>query len=105
MMTRSQLAADVLGDAHALDPGRPVAAIVLGALRKQPRDEDEPVEQEDSDRVIWAVAGVQGQRGEPGYLPLGALLRIPPSWRVEGRDAFVCENPGIVAIVADAFGE
>jgi uncharacterized protein (TIGR02679 family) len=125
MITRSQLAADVLGDAHALDPGRPVATIVLAALRKQRREEVDPVEQEDSDRSVWAAAGVlvnelarpvlflnlptasgiQGERGEPSYLSLRALLRVPPPWRVDGRDVFVCENPGIVAIIADALGE
>ena len=30
---RSRLAAEALGDAHALDSGRPVATVVLAALR------------------------------------------------------------------------
>lgn len=36
-MPRSQLAAETLGDAHALDPGRPVATLVLAAWRQHER--------------------------------------------------------------------
>ena len=42
-VTRSQLAASVLGDAHALDDGRPEASVVLSVLRHTRRGrEDEP---------------------------------------------------------------
>jgi len=73
-VTRSQLAAEVLGDAHALDNGRGTAALVLAVWRQTAapaRDEngDMPQEpREDADlepagggeraREIWARAGV-----------------------------------------------
>jgi uncharacterized protein (TIGR02679 family) len=72
-MTRAQLAADTLGDAHALDNGQPTATIVLAVWRKlvAPLVEVEdtlPTSQDDRDvqheikdervRDIWARAGV-----------------------------------------------
>jgi uncharacterized protein (TIGR02679 family) len=72
-ITRSQLAADVLGDAHALDGGQGTATLVL-AVRRQPippahDKNDAPIEPTDDgnpdpngraerDRDIWAGAGV-----------------------------------------------
>lgn len=119
-MPRSRLAAQVLGDAHGLDPGRPVASIVLAALR---RDADVA---EDSARDQWAEAGVMVNElsrpvlflnlpvneasfrmpapDEPGYVSLRTLLRSPPAWQAAGLDIHVCENPNLVAIVADALG-
>ena len=119
--TRSQLAAQVLGDAHALDTGRPVAALVLAALRHARADELEEGEQEESARTQWAAAGVlvnalarpalalnlpgnEGRCGEPDYLSLRALLRTRRHWDVAQRAVFVCENPNIVAIAADTLG-
>lgn len=67
-MTRAQLAANTLGDAHALDNGRPAAALVLAVWRvnaapkHDPHDEDPlGVESEIGDeriRDVWAKAGV-----------------------------------------------
>ena len=75
-VTRAHLAADTLGDAHALDAGRPVASLVLAALRQgqavavanqdKLRDGNEDGalagnEEEargDSARDLWASAGV-----------------------------------------------
>ncbi|RWN02643.1 MAG: TIGR02679 family protein [Mesorhizobium sp.] len=78
-ITRSQLAADVLGDAHALDNGRAAAALVLTVLRQIARpapdaaaaDEDDETVRESREDVIadpaagaeriretWARAGV-----------------------------------------------
>lgn len=122
---RSRLAAEVLGDAHALDSGRPVASVVLAVLRWANAEaaDDEIPANEDSARDVWAAAGVLVNElsrpalflnlpaavgfhtpGEPGYLSLRALLRSPPRWDVAGRDIYVCENPNLVAIVADTLG-
>jgi uncharacterized protein (TIGR02679 family) len=67
-MTRAQLAAKTLGDAHALDNGRPAAALVLAvwrvkaAAKHDPHDEDAlNLENEGGDeriRDVWAKAGV-----------------------------------------------
>jgi uncharacterized protein (TIGR02679 family) len=70
-ITRSQLAADVLGDAHALDNGQAVATLVLAARRRPaapPRDDGySPMEPDNGDpqqaaveraRDVWAAAGV-----------------------------------------------
>jgi uncharacterized protein (TIGR02679 family) len=120
---RSRLAADTLGDAHALDRRRPIATLTLAALR---RDEDE------RDREIWARNGVlvnelaapalvlnlpaepdtaTGQLanaarefGAPLHFTLRALLREAPRWRARGRDVFVCENANVVSIAADRLG-
>ncbi|GHU19857.1 hypothetical protein FACS189475_07810 [Betaproteobacteria bacterium] len=127
-MPRSRLAAEILGDAHGLDSGQPVASIVLAALR---RSMDE-LGAEESVRAFWAKAGIMVNElsrpalflnlptredssvrqdsfrtpapGEPGYISLRALLRTPPGWQVAGHDIYVCENPNLVAIIADALG-
>lgn len=127
-VTRSQLAAAVLGDAHALDFGRPESSIVLAVLRHARRAGDEEQDIEEDSRETWATAGVLvnelarpalflnlpvvpsersagrhhlGPLGEPDFISLRKLLRSMPAWDVNGRDVFVCENPNIVAIAAD----
>jgi uncharacterized protein (TIGR02679 family) len=73
-ITRSQLAAEVLGDAHALDSGEPTATLVLAAWRQVIAGTDanhdcvdiEPMEGSEMgldngaerDRDVWAKAGV-----------------------------------------------
>jgi uncharacterized protein (TIGR02679 family) len=73
-VTRSQLAADVLGDAHALDGGQPTATLVLTVWRQviartDDNDDDvdiaptgdgelEPGGGAERDRDVWAKAGV-----------------------------------------------
>jgi uncharacterized protein (TIGR02679 family) len=134
-LPRSQLAAETLGDAHALDTGRPVATLVLSAWRLHERtgdsQEDETAAEtgggtEERMREVWSRAGVLVNelarpalvlnlpvvpdtprtwlQGEPAYLSLRQLVRKPYSWQVEGRNVYVCENPNIVAIVADRLG-
>jgi uncharacterized protein (TIGR02679 family) len=121
---RSRLAAEALGDAHALDRGRPVATLVLSALR---------ADVEERDRDIWARVGIlvnelsapalvlnlpaelntkagrlaESARdlGEPLHLSLRSLLRESPRWRVRNCDVYVCENTNITAIAADALGQ
>lgn len=56
-LTRSQLAAQLLGDAHGLDPGNPVATLVLAVLRHARAREDDG-EAEETVRELWAAAGV-----------------------------------------------
>ncbi|MDP1610526.1 MAG: TIGR02679 family protein [Sulfuritalea sp.] len=129
---RSRLAAEVLGDAHGLDQGRPTASLVLAALRRESTGAEAQTETDGSEaadeslRAVWAGAGVlvnelarpalflnlpmaEGQAGgmksgEPAYVSLRALLRAPPAWAVAGRDIHVCENPNLVAIAADTLG-
>lgn len=128
---RSQLAAETLGDAHALDAGRPVATLVLAAWRHGERNRPEGLDADTDDaeersREIWARAGIlvnelarpalvlnlpvveavhaAWRLGEPAYLSLRQLLRSPPAWAVGGRPVFVCENPNLLAIAADRLG-
>jgi uncharacterized protein (TIGR02679 family) len=126
-LTRSQLAAETLGDAHALDAGRPVATLVLAAWRHTETDTlANMAEGHERARGVWARAGVlvnelarpalclnlpaapgamaTGIPGEPVWLSLRQLLRNPPAWRLAGCLVFVCENPNIVAIAADSLG-
>jgi uncharacterized protein (TIGR02679 family) len=66
-ITRSQLAAEVLGDAHALDSGRATVTIVMAVCRQAiPRTYDNSMEESpdeerqngERDRDIWAKVGV-----------------------------------------------
>ncbi|HVZ00803.1 MAG TPA: TIGR02679 family protein [Dongiaceae bacterium] len=70
-VTRSQLAADVLGDAHALDNGEAVATLVLAVRRRlaspgchgasprtKPSDEQDTQQSAERARDVWAAAGV-----------------------------------------------
>ena len=125
-LTRAQLAADVLGDPHALDNGRAVATLVV-AVRRQAAtvsgavETDIPVEKA---RDVWAKAGILVNElarpvlflnlpaagpeqipGEPCYMSLRRLIRSPPSWNVADRSVYVCENPNLLAIAADRLGK
>jgi uncharacterized protein (TIGR02679 family) len=119
--TRSHLAARILGDAHALDGGRAVAALVLAVLRHARIDDLDIAQPEESSRSEWAAVGIlvnelarpalflnlpgqHGAPGEPAYLSLRALLGYRRDWDVAGSTVFVCENPNIVALAADALG-
>ena len=127
----AHLAAGVLGDAHALDAGQPVATLVLRAFRRD-MGESVPGDPGLSFRDQWAALGVSVNElaapvlclnvpadegtpagalaarakmlGEPVHLSLRTLLRDPPSWHVAGLRVFVCENASIVAIAADRLG-
>lgn len=132
-LPRAQLAAQTLGDAHALDAGRPVAALVLAAWRHAEAAEGDTLEEPDSPaadervRDIWARAGVLVNElarpalvlnlptpagpgvapwlpGEPAFLSLRWLVRTAPAWPVAGRTIFVCENPNLLAIAAEQLG-
>jgi uncharacterized protein (TIGR02679 family) len=127
-LPRSRLAAMVLGDAHALDQGRPVATLILALLRQVRSDSTNDAMQidmqaDDRARDIWAGAGVLVNElarpvlhlnlphngglptsGEPCYLSLRKLLRSQVQWDVQDRVVFVCENPNLLAIAADELG-
>lgn len=128
-ITRAQLAAETLGNAHALDKGYPTATLVLAALRQEGRSEDmtetpendgEPQATIERARDIWARVGVlvnelarpalclnlpsHAQIGDPQYLSLRELLRRPSVGSLDGARIYVCENPNIVSIAADELG-
>lgn len=126
----AHLAADVLGDAHGLDAGRPVATMVINIIRsREPQElEDEGLlASDDRVRSVWARAGVMVNElarpalylnvpfsvtdgsaaftvGHPSYASLRWLMRSKPQWHVHEREVFVCENPNIVTIAADHLG-
>jgi uncharacterized protein (TIGR02679 family) len=122
---RAQLAAQTLGDSHALDAGFPVSTLVL---RAGATDSAEQGEGDEHPREQWARLGVTVNElaapalclnlpiqqsslattlapGEPIHLTLRKLLRDPPAWAAHNQDVFVCENPNIVAIAADRLGQ
>ena len=132
-LPRAQLAAETLGDAHALDTGQATATLVLAAWRQQGESPDledgvDPPDtvREGRARDVWASAGVLVNElarpalflnlpahhrqhpmpalGEPGYASLRLLLRAAPDWAVAGCEVYVCENPNLLAIAADRWG-
>jgi uncharacterized protein (TIGR02679 family) len=132
-LPRAQLAAETLGDAHALDTGQATAALVLAVWRQhdETSDLDDPAVPQDTlgeerARDVWARAGVlvnelarpvlflnmlthDGESlapssGEPSYASLRMLLRSPPAWAAAGRNVYICENPNLLAIAADRLG-
>jgi uncharacterized protein (TIGR02679 family) len=128
---RERLAAEALGGAHALDDGRPVATLVLGAA--QALAGVPALDGAEGRRETWAAVGVLvddllsrvlvlnlpavgsgfcdrllragGEAGEPVVLTLGALVRHAPSMAgLVGAPVFVCENVTVVAEAADHLG-
>lgn len=114
---RAQIAAELLGDAHGLDGARPVATLTLAVLRSRSSADT------GDDRDTWASVGILVNElarpalflnvpcselpvspGEPQYASLRSLARRPPQWNVAGRAVLVCENPNLVAILADRLG-
>lgn len=96
-MARSQLAADILGDAHGLDNGRPAATLALTAWRQshQPdfsgvatiSDEPDNGTGENPERIrdIWATAGVLvNELARPAL-----FLNLPAQ-----RDSSIGQSPG-----------
>jgi uncharacterized protein (TIGR02679 family) len=127
----AELAAVTTGDAHALDPDRPLATLVIRAATAFGAERWEDTE---SRRDAWAALGVlcdelsapvlvlnlraadesatsgalrlQADAGEPAYLSTRQLLRARPVFTVEttGPVVFVCENPSVVAAAANRLG-
>lgn len=125
----SILAGEAAGDSHALDPGRPLATLVLRCLAAR-AGRAPPASAEDR-RLLWAEAGVLAGdvssdvlalnlpapgggpvhrwlrefsgMGEPVRLTLRQIAAAPV--RLEGgRRVFACENPTVVAEAADRLG-
>lgn len=118
------LAADVLGDPHALDRGRAAATLVLDALATS-RDRARPTDAE-SARLLWEEVGVVPDplssnvlalglpvtgdhplhalvaAGEPAVLTLSQLRRWPIDPLPPGTAAYVVENPSLLAEAAAA---
>lgn len=127
-LPRAQLAAETLGDAHALDAERPTSTLVLAAWRHSEAASeaanDSMPRKAERIREVWARAGILVNElakpalflnlpfdgstsptpGEPAYVSLRLLLRSPPTWRVTGMDIYICENPNLLAIAADRLG-
>lgn len=126
-----RFAARVLGDAHALDDGRPLTTLALGAARAL-AGLDSEVRDAAGRREAWAgvgllrddvsstvlTLGLPGdsrsatgralaalrEAGEPSVLTLRQLVRGEPVFALAGRSVFVCENPVVVTSAADALG-
>jgi uncharacterized protein (TIGR02679 family) len=95
------LAADVLGDAHALDTGRPVATLVLGVLRGTANlaknraelpdeDADQAGPEAEKARDVWAGAGVLVN----GLARPAAFLNLPAG----DAECWLPGEPGYVSL-------
>lgn len=126
-------AAQILGDAHALDDGRPLATLVLSGVRALTGLEEEGKGAR-RQREAWASAGLlkddvsstvltlnlrgtpsldwMADMGEPAVLTLRQLVRHPTAptapmaagERTGARRIHVCENPAVLVAAADAYG-
>jgi uncharacterized protein (TIGR02679 family) len=128
-VSRSRLAAETAGDAHALDPGRPLATLALKAaacIGGVPWGVSA-----EAQRTVWASVGVLAgelgkpvltlglagdaasatgralavwrEVGQPVHLTLRQLVRDPPRLPA-GMSVFVCENSSVVLHAADEIG-
>ncbi|WP_343999160.1 MULTISPECIES: TIGR02679 family protein [Streptomyces] len=115
-------AADAFGDAHALDDGTPLATLVLSGVRALTGFPDGSGAE--WRREAWASAGLlkdalsctvltlglrgtpaldwAADAGEPAVLTLRQLTHLPP--RTAPTAVHVCENPAVLATVADTLG-
>ncbi len=112
------LAARALGDAHALDDGRALTALVLSAIRVLAGLSNASTAGAEGRRQAWAAVGVALDElssrvltlgigaelpGEPAVLTLRRVRRHPPA--CAGGRVFVCENPAVLAAAADELGD
>jgi uncharacterized protein (TIGR02679 family) len=127
----SKFATETTGDAHALDVGRPLATLVLSAIRATWwSSADEPGTPALRRRALWDTAGVlvdelsstvlalnvhampgtrlhritspAAQDGEPLVLTLRQIARH--QIRLGSTSVYVCENPVVVGAAADQLG-
>ena len=132
-ITLAEFAATTVGDAHALDPDTSLGALVIRAVAAIGKCEKWDDAQ--SRREAWASGGVicdelsapvlvlnlraadgqptsralrlYAEAGEPTFISIRQLLRTPPTFSQEvvGSKVFVCENPSVVAAVANCLGK
>lgn len=128
----SAFASFLLGDAHALDIGRPTATLVSGALRELEGVPSSTPLTAQVRRQLWEavgvapdalsstvlVHGVHGQTssgaglaleelrraGEPAVLTLRQLRRFDVIALSPSSQVYICENPAVVATAADRLG-
>lgn len=126
------LAARTVGDAHALDDGRPLTTLVLSAVRHLTDLPAAATADADGRRTAWAAVGVARDElssrvlalglpgsgsgavgrmlaaardeGEPAVLTLRQLTRRVPDLGVHDHLVRVCENPAVLAAAADELG-
>ncbi len=131
-VTLPVLAARALGDAHALDEGAPLTAVVLSAVRALAAPPAHAPSGAEGRRASWAAVGVAldelssrvlvlglsgspesatgrilataCRSGEPCLLTLRQLTRQAPGLDLAGRNLHVCENPAVLAAAADDLG-
>ena len=123
--TRPVLAAELTGDAHALDPPRPLARLVAAALRFADGADagaDDAlaahgVFHQDLTRTVLALnlpaAGdswlarslrLHAEAAEPAHVTLRQLLPATPAMFEGIREVFACENPAVVGVAAGRLG-
>ncbi|MFJ5303889.1 TIGR02679 family protein [Streptomyces sp. NPDC088350] len=122
-------AAQILGDAHALDDGKPLTTVVRSAVHAWTGLEEEKGTRRQ--REVWAAVGLlkddvsstvltlnlrgtpaldwMADMGEPVVLTLRQLVRQPMAPTVVGERTCpqlirVCENPAVLAAAAEAYG-
>lgn len=131
-VTLPVLAARCLSDAHALDEGRPVTALVRSAVRALAGLPPDAIAGAEGRRALWAAVGVATDDlssrvltlglpgadrgttgrilaaardgGEPCVLTLRQLARGDCILGSAGLPVRVCENPAVVAAAASALG-
>lgn len=127
--TRAVLAAEVLGDAHALDKGRPAATLLQNILQHQTPGAAGALETESweyfgveanhltrtvlalnlpvaPDKTTWfaRLLRLYAERGEPARLTLRQLRHTGPEVFLPKRKVYTCENTAVVAAAADRLG-
>lgn len=126
----AQLAAEVAGDAHALDEGMPLGTLASRLVARLGGVDS--AEEAEERRTAWARMGVlcdelsapalvlnlrpsgdsplaevlriHGANGEPARLSVRQLVRSTHELSIKELRVFVCENPSIVAAAADNLG-
>lgn len=111
---RSLLAASVLGDAHGLDDGRPVATLVLAAWRNRstaslgeaPMTDDSAMDDSASGDRLAPEADAPPERNRDVWADAGVLvnalarpalvLNLPPLH--DGRELFAAGEPGFLSL-------